>query len=1635
MTNWFEIAKNLVGTPYAEAPCWEIVRRAYLEGHKVALPRYSYGRTVETIEPVLREGLSFWDKVEVPEPGDAVLLWVHSPEHPTHVGVYLGDGFLLHTREKTGALVESILTEEGQRRVSGYYRHVSARSSWTMRVQPHPFAPCPTELRFETGVTLADAVRRAGIRKEKNGRLNVWIGESRVNDEMLPYIKPHEGLMVDVESIPSDPVTLFFAIGGAVGTSAGIAAAVSIAAGVIGTAAIYAGLYFAATALAPKPEKGNDEGARGPAQSPSTTSVGNRMDPWGPVPVPYGKDLRVYPPFAVPPYTEVIGGERFWRILLCVGAGRLYIDRTGETGESGIQIGGVPIEHMAGFGTRGKTEFEIFDGAIDDLPGTILDHQPTEDPRQAAPLAYYRLGTLSDEIGGASLVAAGGATVGAPSILDFQPGGSAVLDGVDDYLELTSVSPIAALFAEDFTIVTYIKPNTLAMLATSRPAIISFGENRGVELFLNLGDWTIEAYVNGAPTGAVNLVALGPVPSLVAVVCRAGKLSVYSGSTPGQEVALSASILAPDRLTVGCATRAGARAGFFAGQVQEVTLYDVALSDDELIQLDRLAFQDSVAWQSRILRRSVYETTVNEVLEPPVHDDGFDYQGGWFTFDIAGVVDQLSSDMFCPTGVFRINDEGKKRRASVGTRWMYRIGDGDWQFVPPTARRTGGLQFLGSAGLFGFNGEHYDEMLWTLTWDVPSASGYQVRFAVVATEAPNNRAGDTNTLSFSGVQIVLAIRGTNRTATPVRTRGVAYLGLSLPVLETGPSLNEISCLVSSMLRTVSGGVLSTEKVVTDNAAWVILDKLIGSASNPRPLLPARVNLAAIEAFATRAKRYALYEDFRSNVKDSIELTGTGSWASLGFDGQWTIIEDRAGLPTSQALLSTNRNSRSLGSYIHRPELPHALRIKYTDRDKEWTERETIAYDDGFTELTATKFESIELPGVNTEAEAREYGRIRLALGRLRNNEWRREMSLDAVRVRRGSVAKLQDWISLVGQHSARVVSRTTGGGGTTVVSMVVDEAIVYETGKLYGLVWRQPDGTTRRADVTNPGASEAFLITFVTPQPIAEAPAAGDLAAFGIRNEETFEVIVREAARTGTKMELSLIPYAPTAFAAGLGPVPYNPVVADPISLVEYGLPAPPTVGPIESDEKWLIREGGELRARMRVFVSPQTGDRSNVDSAQVRYRIRGTDTWQHTELVRGVSPFSVIVSRGIVSLQEYEVQGRVVKPDGRGSRWSNTVVERVIGTSAPPPSVTAVRSDGTLISWDYPEGVVDLAGFRIRFAYGPVVADSAWHEAHRVSQLQQARTISVEAFPASQPVTVLIRAVDEAGNESERTAWLYLTERLQEKNVVATLYDSENGWGVDFTGFEIDGSALVPSQMAGDVPMFGAAGAPMFALDSAAPMFGTMYEWSFWYKEIFVPKSFLRLFSIADFTVQGHPVGIAWSAYGPEPMFGSSEEPMFGIGGVRPLFPGSGPMFGEAAEPMFHDEPMWPEPLWTPYRWWPGQSLEAAAQTYSFRINIPQSPTQQRIERFRLLLDVDDLVERLQNVVVGAMGSRLPISKVFSSIDFISLTVEFDGGTGVEARIVDRSTQGPLVEILDSAGNRVAGILDAEVRGAPVLL
>ena len=113
-----------------------------------------------------------------------------------------------------------------------------------------------------------------------------------------------------------------------------------------------------------------------------------------------------------------------------------------------------------------------------------------------------------------------------------------------------------------------------------------------------------------------------------------------------------------------------------------------------------------------------------------------------------------------------------------------------------------------------------------------------------------------------------------------------------------------------------------------------------------------------------------------------------------------------------------------------------------------------------------------------------------------------------------------------------------------------------------------------------------------------------------------------------------------------------------------------------------------------------------------------------------------------------------------------------------------------------------------------------------------------------------------------------------------------------------------------------------------------------------------------------------------------------------------------------------------------PGRAWADAGTTYQFRIDVDQSNQQGVIGTVVAQIDVPDKTIRLPDVSIASGGTRLAIGTGWRNVVIVSLTLHSDGGSATTARVVDKSTSGPLIQCFNASGAATAGTVDAYVQG-----
>lgn len=325
-----------------------------------------------------------------------------------------------------------------------------------------------------------------------------------------------------------------------------------------------------------------------------------------------------------------------------------------------------------------------------------------------------------------------------------------------------------------------------------------------------------------------------------------------------------------------------------------------------------------------------------------------------------------------------------------------------------------------------------------------------------------------------------------------------------------------------------------------------------------------------------------------------------------------------------------------------------------------------------------------------------------------------------------------------------------------------------------------------------------------------------------------------------------------------------------------------------------------------------------------------------------------------------------------------------LLGKLVPPPDVESLFIADDVLSWTYPNPPIDLAGFEVRTHQGD---KQTWADATAVhTGVVSASRFDVRGLVAA-TTTFLVKAVDTSGVYSDNAAIVLVnTGDSIIQNVILTHDYEANTWPGTITNGAINGSNEIEADQVGG--FYNPDGGSIFYDQVGANNF---YE-----------DEYKKLEYEFTFTVAAQDVGVQLSI--DYTVVGNSAQ-------LEYIPPGGGATY-------------------TPFS---GIIPDVIAGEYKFKLLIPSQfgATAPKITGAILKLDVPDINERLEDVAIDALGTRLPITKTYRGIEFVSLTMQTDGSGVASLKVADKDhALGPLVYAYDAAGTAVNTTIDALIGG-----
>ncbi|MEO5336864.1 MAG: phage tail protein [Magnetospirillum sp. WYHS-4] len=848
---------------------------------------------------------------------------------------------------------------------------------------------------------------------------------------------------------------------------------------------------------------------------------------------------------------------------------------------------------------------------------------------------------------------------------------------------------------------------------------------------------------------------------------------------------------------------------------------------------------------------------------------------------------------------------------------------------------------------------------------------------------------------------------------PINIPGVAKAAIRIQAgAEFNGTVDTLNCLAERWCEVHDEDTGTWSWGLSRNPADGFIDFL--RRRKVKPIPAARMALANLMAWRADcaemdgdgAPRYtfdAVYEQ-AVTVRQVLDDICAAGRARRGLpDGKWGVIRDIPQAGPMGTLTPTNTwGWRESETYVN---VPHALRVKFEDEEAGYRVTEVLVYNDGYDEATATDFEVIEFLGCTRYKQAYRLGRYRFAEAKLRPATYTVSQAIENLDFDRGDLVLLSHPVMRVGLGDGRIKAlvKETVEGVQRVTGVVLDSTVTMEAGKDYGLRIRRAKEGQRVTD-TLLVATEADVVdrlAFRVPVPISIEPERRDLWMFGEAGLEGMPVIITSIDRgPDLSAVIQCQDAAQDIHAAVDGPIPARQLYMTKPPVAQRR-PAPPAIASIVSDETVAVRlAGGGFLLGLRVGLAPREGTGPAVAELKARWRRIDQQDWSVRTGIPGDA--SEILIQGVDQGALYTIEVQAIAASGIASTWAKVPEHQVVGKSSPPPDpdglYVEVLPDGRTRYRVTGPAAVDSAGWLFRWRPGVDLRWAGATPAH--AGVQGADTFEASAFAAG-TYTVLVKAVDVDGNESLKaaSAIVRLGERVAANWIDGRDFGAE-GWPGTITGGAVaDGEIRA---VASGI-LYADPNQPLY-IDPADTLYGAWDALAYEATLIPVRKGYLAIAADAP----GASVEYAQS--------------------------GGGPLYTNPHQPLYTDpsQPLYTGGAFIPYA---GPFLVAPGVPLAIRVSLPGGPVQGIVRGLDASIEVETTEEVLPDVALPAVGARLAPTRAWMEI----LTVEFavqqaPGCTAIRCDLLDKDPAGPLCRGYDAANLPASALIDATIKGIPLL-
>lgn len=724
-------------------------------------------------------------------------------------------------------------------------------------------------------------------------------------------------------------------------------------------------------------------------------------------------------------------------------------------------------------------------------------------------------------------------------------------------------------------------------------------------------------------------------------------------------------------------------------------------------------------------------------------------------------------------------------------------------------------------------------------------------------------------------------------------------------------------------------------------------------------------------------------------KVNTDIAPVGRGKVLQFGTRFGCIWDHVQEPVQMFTMGNIVSGSFTETYLALKDRADCVELTFNNRDKDYTRDTIVAYGPDYDKTGIVNNPTqISMDGITDYNQAYREAKYQLYCNALLKRSISFTAQIDAISCMVGDVIlvahDVPQW-----SYSGRIYTVNNLNS----VTVPVDPDGRTWNGD-YSFQYRSQTDVIHTVDVTSITADGDMLIINVQGFDSMDPPQKNDIFALGPRNATSKPFTVTSITRADD-------------YTRKIEAIEYNAAVFD----ENYDIPMPDYSFDEATDVQNVINlqanqvaykdKQGVMHCKM--FVSWSLPEGALADYFTVLISSDYGATWQIAANPTGfdanfeTQPYTAYMVRVITVYQLRQSSGVTIGPVAAGE-------------DALPPDVTVLNievlgengSETRRFWWDftYPDPD-DIAGFRIKYMQGNSLNWETGYQLHTGVVTQQ----PFETKALRQGVhTVMIKAVDNAGQESQKIAYaiLNLGDPL-ENNVLYKNIFAENNWEHVVTDGVIQEDGTV--RAAQNSFFWSEAGAPFWVQDNYA-MWYERYAAFNLYAQFIAPASgsfWLK------YEIEG-PAVVEYRKTGTEPFWNGTE----------------GTAFWDAADwAMWTDEAN----MFLPYTC---KINVKAGDVIQVRFRAPDNAVDETIlHSLMAIIDVPDREEHFENINVPEDGANLPVSTpyYYTTAVRIDAVQDYTGDAGI-SRIAIIGRNPCRIQVLDINGNAVEATVDVTWQG-----